>query len=128
MKPVRDLARGDDDRGDERDVRCDRQRRLDGSTDQAWAGFGGTFNEKGWEALSALGAEDGDRALKLLFDAKDGAKFIYGRVPIGASDYATDRYTLSDTSNDTGRCGRQEAAIRAARQGVGHRQPDVRPA
>ncbi|WP_437573490.1 glycoside hydrolase family 30 protein [Sorangium sp. So ce887] len=73
----------------------------DASTAQDWAGFGGTFNEKGWEALSALSPEDRDRAIKLLFDAADGAKFIYGRIPIGASDYATSRYTLNDTANDT---------------------------
>lgn len=36
----------------------------DDSTAQDWAGFGGTFNEKGWEALSALGAEDRDSAIK----------------------------------------------------------------
>ncbi|WP_437643709.1 glycoside hydrolase family 30 protein [Sorangium sp. So ce362] len=73
----------------------------DGSTAQDWAGFGGTFNEKGWEALAALDPEDRDRAIKLLFDAADGAKFIYGRIPIGASDYATSRHTLNDKANDT---------------------------
>ena len=32
--------------------------------------------------------------MKLLFDATDGARFQNGRIPIGASDYAIDRYTL----------------------------------
>ncbi|WP_438008254.1 hypothetical protein WME89_05810 [Sorangium sp. So ce321] len=73
----------------------------DGATAQTWAGFGGTFNEKGWEALSALSPDDRDRAIKLLFDATDGARFTYGRIPIGASDYATSRYTLDDTAGDT---------------------------
>ncbi len=42
-----------------------------------------------------------DRAMKLLFDATDGARFQYGRIPIGASDYAMSRYTLNETANDT---------------------------
>ena len=38
--------------------------------------------------------------MKLLFDATDGARFVFGRIPIGASDYAIDRYTLDETAND----------------------------
>jgi glucosylceramidase len=68
---------------------------------QDWTGFGGTFNEKGWEALAALSQADRDRAIRLLFDTLDGAKFVSGRIPIGASDYAMDRYTLNDNANDT---------------------------
>jgi glucosylceramidase len=71
------------------------------SMSQTWTGFGGTFNEKGWDALSALSAEDRDRALKLLFDRADGANLAFGRIPIGASDYAMNRYTLNDTAGDT---------------------------
>ena len=72
----------------------------DSSALQNWDGFGGTFNEKGWEVLSLLDAAERTRALRLLFDAGEGAKFAYGRVPIGASDYATNRYTLNETPND----------------------------
>jgi len=36
----------------------------------------------------------------LLFDTVQGAGFSYGRIPIGASDYAIDRYTLSDRADD----------------------------
>lgn len=68
---------------------------------QNWTGFGGTFNEKGWEALAALSQADRDRAIRLLFDGVDGARFVSGRIPIGASDYAMDRYTLNETANDT---------------------------
>ena len=39
-------------------------------------------------------------ALKLLFDARDGANFVYGRLPVGASDYAMSWYTLAETAND----------------------------
>jgi len=73
----------------------------DGSALQTISGFGGTFNEKGWEALGALSAADRDLAMKLLFDAADGANFTFGRIPIGASDYAMNRYTLNDTAGDT---------------------------
>lgn len=63
---------------------------------QTWDGMGGTFNERGWEALQALSAADRELALRLLYDPVDGAGFDLGRLPIGASDYAIDRYTLDD--------------------------------
>jgi len=68
---------------------------------QDWSGMGGTFNEKGWEALAALSEADRDKAIHLLYDPGDGARFVSGRIPIGASDYAMDRYTLNDNSGDT---------------------------
>jgi glucosylceramidase len=69
-------------------------------TYQKWLGFGGCFNEKGWEALQNLSASDRDRAIRLLF-SKDGCNFTWGRIPIGASDYALVRYTLNQTTGDT---------------------------
>jgi glucosylceramidase len=72
----------------------------DSSMKQRWDGFGGTFNEAGWDALSVLSAADQQLAIKLLFDAASGANFTYGRLPIGASDYAMKRYTLAETAND----------------------------
>jgi glucosylceramidase len=66
----------------------------------AWRGFGGTFNEKGWEALKAVSDEERARAIRLLFDRADGAAFTYGRIPIGSSDYALNRYSLNETAND----------------------------
>ncbi len=70
------------------------------TANQTWSGFGGTFNEKGWEALGALSEADRAMAIKLLFDKNDGANFVYGRIPIGASDYASNRYTLNETAGD----------------------------
>jgi glucosylceramidase len=67
---------------------------------QRWLGFGGCFNEKGWQALQMLSVSDRDRALRLLF-GKDGCNFTWGRIPIGASDYALVRYTLNQTTGDT---------------------------
>jgi glucosylceramidase len=66
---------------------------------QHFTGFGGTFNEMGWDALSVLSADQITNALKLLFDANDGANFLYGRLPLGASDYAMSWYTLDDTAS-----------------------------
>jgi len=67
---------------------------------QIWEGFGGSFNEAGWSVLSLLSAADRDRAINLLYGA-DGARFAFGRIPIGASDYALERYTLDETPDDT---------------------------
>jgi glucosylceramidase len=53
----------------------------------------------GWDALSVVSAEI-PRAMTLLFDAQDGANFVYGRLPIGASDYSMSWYTLAETEND----------------------------
>jgi glucosylceramidase len=68
------------------------------TTYQRWDGFGGTFNEMGWDALSVVSTEI-PNAMKLLFD-RDGANFVYGRLPLGASDYSTSWYTLNDTAGD----------------------------
>jgi len=71
------------------------------TTYQRWDGFGGCFNEMGWDALSVLPADQVTNALKLLFDPINGAAFVYGRLPMGASDYAMSWYTLDDTTNNT---------------------------
>lgn len=63
-------------------------------------GFGGCFNEKGWEALSLLSEQERDAVIKALFDPAEGAKFNICRVPIGANDYALSRYTLDETEGD----------------------------
>ena len=67
-------------------------------TYQTWDGFGGAFNELGWSYLSTKALQD--QALQLLFGT-DGCRFAWGRIPIGASDYAMDRYTLNENSGDT---------------------------
>jgi glucosylceramidase len=72
----------------------------DSSLKQRWDGFGGTFNEAGWDALSVLSPADQQLAINLLFHPAEGANFAYGRLPIGASDYALKRYTLAETAND----------------------------
>ncbi len=73
---------------------------VGGSLRQEIDGFGGAFNEQGWDAVAALDEATRQRALRLLFDPRDGARFLFGRLPIGASDYALDRYTLDDVPGD----------------------------
>lgn len=68
---------------------------------EPWLGFGGTFNEAGWDVLSVLSESDRKLAMELLFDDANGANFVTGRLPIGASDYAMGPYTLNDTPGDT---------------------------
>jgi glucosylceramidase len=70
----------------------------DATSYQTWEGFGGAFNEKGWSYLTSQQMKD--QAIQLLF-GKDGCNFAWGRIPIGASDYAMDRYSLNETSGDT---------------------------
>lgn len=73
----------------------------DTSTAQTWQGFGGAFNEKGWSYLTTQALQD--QAIQLLFGT-DGAHFAWGRIPIGASDYALARYTddeVASGSTDT---------------------------
>jgi glucosylceramidase len=73
----------------------------DTTTYQRIDGFGGAFNEQGWDNLMQLSASDRMQALTWLFDATNGARFVYGRIPIGSSDYAMSRYTDDETAGDT---------------------------
>lgn len=66
---------------------------------QVMTGFGGCFNEFGWEALKNLPAAKQDAIFKELFSA-EGANFTYNRLPIGASDYSLDFYSFNETKND----------------------------
>jgi len=68
---------------------------------QSYVGFGGTFNEAGWDAMKALSDADRAAVMKALFSADGGINFAWGRIPIGASDYALTWYSLDDTANDT---------------------------
>lgn len=68
----------------------------DNQTFQNWQGFGGTFNERGWNALGELSQGDRELAIQLLFSSQNGLGFTYGRIPIGASDFANNRYSLAE--------------------------------
>jgi glucosylceramidase len=69
----------------------------DASVAQTWEGFGTAFNEMGWNYLSMLSETDRATALDLIFSA-DGCRFTWGRIPMGATDYAMDRYTLDEVA------------------------------
>jgi glucosylceramidase len=68
-------------------------------------GFGGAFNEKGWEALGILSAAERQRVLSDLFAPQGGLCLNFCRVPIGSSDYALSRYCLAPQENDYGMKG-----------------------
>lgn len=62
-------------------------------------GFGGAFNEKGWDAMSGLKTDEREKILKDLF-GQNGLNLNIGRIPIGANDYSMDYYSLDDTPGD----------------------------
>ncbi|GJM62994.1 glycoside hydrolase family 30 protein [Persicobacter diffluens] len=62
-------------------------------------GWGGCFNEKGWKALQYLEDAEREEIMKLLFST-EACNFDYCRMPIGASDYALDYYSLNDHAGD----------------------------
>jgi glucosylceramidase len=72
----------------------------DGARAQIIDGFGGCFNELGWNALAGLDAASRNDVLRNLFDPDSGCGFTLGRMPIGASDYATSWYSFDDTPGD----------------------------
>lgn len=62
-------------------------------------GFGGSFNELGWVALSKATPEKQQEVIQALF-GDDGAAFALARIPIGASDFALDGYSLAMEPED----------------------------
>lgn len=69
------------------------------NTYQTIDGWGGCFNERGWKALQYLTGEKQKEIMTKLF-SDNGCAFSYCRMPIGASDYALDYYSLNDTHGD----------------------------
>jgi glucosylceramidase len=67
---------------------------------QTLEGWGGCFNELGWDALQSLDTKDREIVLRALFDPKDGLKFTLCRIPVGANDYARNWYSLDDSAGD----------------------------
>jgi len=69
-------------------------------TQQVITGFGGCFNELGWEAMQILANKDRDAVMASLFDTLGGCRFTLCRMPIGANDYAMDWYSHNETPED----------------------------
>ncbi|MFW5803053.1 MAG: glycoside hydrolase family 30 protein [Verrucomicrobiota bacterium] len=68
-------------------------------TYRQWEGFGGAVSELGWQALAALDKTQREPFFQRLFGA-DGAGFNWIRLPVGASDFARDEYSFSETPED----------------------------
>ena len=66
---------------------------------QVITGFGGAFNEQGWATLCILDESERNKVLNSVFNTNE-ANLSYGRIPIGASDYALERYTLAPVKDD----------------------------
>ncbi len=62
-------------------------------------GFGGCFNELGWDALQKVDEKEREAFLDELF-CKDKCNFNYGRVPIGANDFSLEWYSCDETKDD----------------------------
>jgi glucosylceramidase len=69
---------------------------------QTIEGFGGCFNEQGWEALSVLDPKERETVMRKIFHPAEGLGFTVCRVPVGSNDYAVDRYSLNETPDDFG--------------------------
>ena len=72
---------------------------VTGDSAQVIDGIGGTFNEIGWDMLCQIPEEAKNQILKDLF-SPEGSNFNYCRMPIGASDYAMNFYSLNDVIDD----------------------------
>ena len=66
---------------------------------QTVEGFGGCFNELGWDALEALSEEDLKAVMDEIFGVEN-CNFNYGRVPIGATDFSMEWYSCDDVKDD----------------------------
>ena len=62
-------------------------------------GFGGAFNELGWDAMQSLAPKDQETIIRDLF-GPEGCRFTFGRTPVGASDYALSYYSYDDVKED----------------------------
>jgi glucosylceramidase len=71
-----------------------------GKLQQKIDGFGGCFNELGWEALNYLPGEEKEKIFTSLFDTIAGCRFNLCRMPIGANDYSVDWYSYSPVKED----------------------------
>ncbi|WP_138753149.1 glycoside hydrolase family 30 protein [Paenibacillus sinopodophylli] len=67
---------------------------------QELEGFGGCFNELGFAALKHLPHESRREVMHALFHPDGEQAFSICRMPIGASDYALEWYSLNETDGD----------------------------
>ncbi len=72
---------------------------LTGTKKQTVLGFGGCFNELGWEALQLVSADKRKVFLDELF-LEENCNFNYGRIPIGANDFSLEWYSCDEVTDD----------------------------
>lgn len=72
---------------------------ISGEKAQKIEGFGGCFNELGWDALMELSDVDRTKIIHDLFSPQE-ANFCYNRIPMGASDFAMNFYSFNDVADD----------------------------
>jgi len=68
---------------------------------QTILGFGGTFQEVWWDAMTPLSAAGKDSVIRAFWDTS-GCNFSWGRIPIGLCDFDDEAapYSLDDSSGD----------------------------
>ncbi len=73
---------------------------LTGEKFQAIRGFGGCFNELGYQALTEIASEDdAEQIFKELFDPSE-MNFVFNRAPVGANDFSLNWYSYDETDGD----------------------------
>ncbi len=72
---------------------------LTGDKKQTVLGFGGCFNELGWDALKLADREQKEAFMKELFSQEE-CGFNYGRIPMGANDFSLEWYSCDEAEND----------------------------
>lgn len=80
---------------------CEDTLKLTGVRKQTVKGFGGCFNEIGWDILQKISKKERDNFLDELF-GEENCGFNMGRVPIGANDFSLQWYSCDETDNDYG--------------------------
>lgn len=69
-------------------------------TAQRIDGFGGCFNELGWDALQVLNKSTRDSILEDIFLPGKGLNFSICRMPMGANDYSRKFYSYNEVEGD----------------------------
>lgn len=72
---------------------------LTGAVGQRLRGFGGTFNELGYEAITSLEETDAETVFRELFHP-DELNLTFNRAPVGANDFATGWYSYDEQPGD----------------------------
>lgn len=78
---------------------CEDTLRLTGVKKQEVKGFGGCFNEIGWEVLQKIKDKHRNDFLDELFK-EENCGFRMGRVPIGANDFSLSWYSCDEADDD----------------------------